>query len=169
MTVDKQTVFSKDLASKKMTIVREFTAPLKRVWAAWTEKDLLDVWWAPKPWKAETKSMNFKEGGNWHYCMIGPDGTKVWARLDYKSIGLYEHFHAEDSFCDERGIINTTFSSGIWKTLFQSSLIGTQVIVEISFQSEAAMEKMLEMGFEAGFASAHDNLDELLENDSLKN
>ena len=68
---NKQTTISKDAANKKLIVVREFDAPLEEVWKAWTEKDLLDQWWAPKPWKAKTKTMDFREGGIWLYSMVG--------------------------------------------------------------------------------------------------
>ena len=53
----------KDLPNKKITVTRHFNAPLDQVWKAWTESELLDQWWAPKPFKAETKFMDFKVGG----------------------------------------------------------------------------------------------------------
>jgi uncharacterized protein YndB with AHSA1/START domain len=162
MLTKEKTVYSKDTANKKMTVVREFAAPLKQVWAAWTEKDLLDTWWAPKPWKAETKTMSFKEGGYWLYCMTGPDGTKTWSREDYKSIVLNKSITAEDYFCDENGNKNANFPTILWKLEFQPSETGTKMMVEMSFANEVDMKKLIDMGFESGFASAHDNLDELL-------
>jgi hypothetical protein len=36
------------------------------------------------------------------------------------------------------------------------------MMVEMSFANEVDMKKLIDMGFESGFASAHDNLDELL-------
>jgi len=42
---------------------REFAANLDLVWAAWTEADILDQWWAPKPYMTITKSLDLREGG----------------------------------------------------------------------------------------------------------
>jgi uncharacterized protein YndB with AHSA1/START domain len=50
---NKQTTISKDAANRKLVIAREFAAPLEKVWKAWTEKEILDLWWAPKPWRAK--------------------------------------------------------------------------------------------------------------------
>ncbi|MDB5149731.1 MAG: hypothetical protein JWQ57_3751, partial [Mucilaginibacter sp.] len=58
-----EAVFTKDLQNKKINVVRTFNAPLNLVWQAWTESDILDQWWAPKPYRAETKLMDFREGG----------------------------------------------------------------------------------------------------------
>jgi uncharacterized protein YndB with AHSA1/START domain len=46
---------------------REFASNISLVWRACTEADLLDKWWAPAPWKCETKMMDFREGGKWIY------------------------------------------------------------------------------------------------------
>ena len=45
-------------------ISREFAANISLVWEAHTNSEILDKWWAPKPWKACTKYMNFTEGGS---------------------------------------------------------------------------------------------------------
>ena len=46
---EKQTIITKDLANKKIFVVREFEGTPEQVWQAWTESELLDKWWAPKP------------------------------------------------------------------------------------------------------------------------
>ena len=69
-----QTTISKDAAARQLTVVREFQAPVEQVWKAWTEPSLLDEWWAPRPWKAITKRMDFQPGGTWLYVMAGPNG-----------------------------------------------------------------------------------------------
>ena len=47
--------FSVDKEDKKIIVKREFHAPLKNVWAAWTEAELLDQWWAPDPLESQNK------------------------------------------------------------------------------------------------------------------
>src|SRR5512144_1276753 len=103
MIAIKETVYTKDLENRKLTVSREFDAPVELVWKAWTEKDLLDQWWAPKPWKANTRSMDFSEGGSWLYSMDGPDGSSALCRVNYKTISPNRSFTAEDTFCDEQG------------------------------------------------------------------
>jgi uncharacterized protein YndB with AHSA1/START domain len=162
MIATKETIYSKDVANKKIKVVREFDAPVEQVWKAWTEPELLDQWWAPKPWKANTQSQDFRESGNWLYYMEGPDGSRHYCRVDYQTIAPNKSFTGLDAFCDENGKINTDFPSMHWKLAFNKSTNGTKVEVEITFDSEADMEKIIEMGFKEGFAAAHTNLDELL-------
>lgn len=157
-----QTQINKDLKNKKLIITREFNAPIEKVWSAWTQSDLLDQWWAPKPWMAKTKSMNFNEGGNWIYAMVGPDGTTHWNNVAFSNINEYKSFKAVSIFCDENGIQIQDMPAMFWKNEFVATPNGTKLIIESSFEKEAELKKIIEMGFEAGFTMAHGNLDELL-------
>jgi uncharacterized protein YndB with AHSA1/START domain len=163
MEKDSKTKILRDLKNKQLKITREFKAPVKRVWKAWTDSETLDLWWAPKPWKAKTKSMDFREGGYWLYSMVGPDGTETWGREDYKSIIPFTRFIATDKFCDEKGNVNSELPILNWWCDFFESGKGTSVQIEITFSSVADIEKIIEMGFEAGFTAALENLDELFE------
>ena len=162
MSTNTQLQITKDLQNKRITITRHFDAAPAQVWRAWTESDLLDQWWAPKPWRAETKTMEFKEGGHWLYAMVGPDDSRMWARVDFKSITPNKSFQATDCFCDENGNPNNDFPSMTWNNQFQAADGGTKVVVEISFDKEADLQKIIEMGFEAGFTAALSNLDHYL-------
>ncbi len=156
------TLISKDLKNKKISVKREFDAPLSMVWKAWTERQLLDQWWAPKPWMAKTKTMIFKNGGSWLYAMTGPDGTSMWNIIEFSDVQREKGFQAVSAFCDENGKKNTDFPVMYWKNVFSAMGSETLVEVEISFTNEADMEKIIAMGFEAGFTAALGNLDELL-------
>jgi uncharacterized protein YndB with AHSA1/START domain len=156
------TQISKDLKNKKVTIRREFDAPVHLVWKAWTESALLDLWWAPKPWMTKTKFLSFKEGGNWLYAMVGPDGTSMWCIVEFSAVKNEQGFQAISTFCDENGKKNADFPVMYWKNLFKPMGSETLVEVEISFSKEADMDQIIAMGFEAGFTAALGNLDELL-------
>ncbi|HSZ72249.1 MAG TPA: SRPBCC domain-containing protein [Cytophagaceae bacterium] len=155
-----KTEILKDLPNKKLNITRHFDAPLEDVWRAWTESELLDLWWAPQPWKAETKTMNFKEGGSWLYAMVGPDHARHWAKVDFKKIDLHKSFEVMNYFCDEKGKIFSDFPTMNWKNTFSSTANGTKVLVDISFTKEEDIQQIIEMGFEAGFTAALGNLDQ---------
>jgi len=156
--------FSVDKENKKIRVERDFEAALARVWAAWTESHWLDQWWAPKPWQAKTKKMDFSEGGYWLYAMIGPDGTKMWSRADYKSIIPLKTFSGQDAFCDEEGNIDDKFPTSYWTVDFIEKQSSTKIYIEILFNELADMEKYVEMGFKEGFTAGLENLDNLLEN-----
>lgn len=156
-------VFSKDTTNKKLTIVRSFAAALDLVWKAWTTKEILDQWWAPKPYRAETKRMDFREGGQWLYAMVGPEGDRSWCLVDYHSIQPQQSITSTDGFSDEDGNLTVDFPRMHWDKQFLEAGNETTVTIVVSFDQVADMEKYLEMGFQEGFTAGLENLDAYLD------
>lgn len=154
--------FVADKTNHKINVKREFAAPLANVWAAWTQPELLDQWWAPRPYVARTKLMDFTEGGRWLYCMVSPEGQEHWCRADYKKITAQKGYQAMDAFCDDQGNINDDFPRTDWKTDFSESGGNTFVTIELSYATLEDLEKILSLGMQEGFTMALGNLDELL-------
>ena len=153
---------NKDVNNKKITVVREFDAPVEAVWKAWTQKELLDQWWAPKPYKAKTRMLDFREGGQWIYAMVGPDGDESWVCVDFFKIDVNKSFTAEDYFCNEKGERTNDLPGMFWNNVFTSTGSGSKVSVKLTFRSAEDLNKILELGFEEGYLSALGNLDDLL-------
>jgi len=155
--------FTVDRENSKIKVEREFAAPLSKVWAAWTESELLDQWWAPKPYKAVTKHMDFREGGHWLYAMTGPDDFKQWSRADYISIKPQKSFSGKDAFCDEKGNLNHDFPVSLWNVDFRQETDSTFVSIAINFERSGDLDKYIEMGFKEGLTAAMENLDKIFE------
>jgi uncharacterized protein YndB with AHSA1/START domain len=153
--------FSVDRKNSTVKVKKEFAAPVSNVWAAWTEKELLDQWWAPKPWRARTKSMDFKVGGQRLYAMVGPQGEEHWALADYTSITPAKNFKFLDAFCDSEGNISKDLPRSHWNVDFSGSGDSTVVHVEIKHEKLSDLEKIIEMGFKEGFTIALEGLDEI--------
>jgi uncharacterized protein YndB with AHSA1/START domain len=153
--------FSVDKENKKIKVEREFAAPIGKVWAAWTQKEYLDQWWAPKPYKGRTKSMDFRVGGTWLYCMVGPNGEEHWSKAQYRSINEEKNFAWLDAFCDSNGKINEDFPRTNWTVDLHSKGGSTIVNIVLTYKEVADLEKLLEMGFREGFLAAMENLDEI--------
>lgn len=161
--INLKTTYEVDRNNNKIIVTRSFKAPITEVWKAWTDKDILDLWWAPKPYKAQTKKMEFHEGGQWLYAMIGPEGEPMWATVVYSKILPNNYFEGTDAFCDEHGNINKDFPAMKWQVSFKEVNGGTTVEVLNFFEKIEDLEKIIEMGFQEGFAAAHGNLDEIFE------
>ncbi|MFD2863549.1 SRPBCC family protein [Mucilaginibacter antarcticus] len=156
------TEITEDLANKKLNVTRTFNAPIDQVWKAWTDDTLLDKWWAPRPWKAETKSMNFTEGGTWLYSMVGPEGERHWSRVDFTTITPTESFEATSRFCNEDGTPDSNMPTIHWVNVFKPFDAGTLYEATLSFDKAIDMETLVKMGFKGGFTMGLGNLDELL-------
>lgn len=154
--------FSVDKDNRMITLKREFAAELPIVWDAYTKSEILDQWWAPKPWKARTKSMDFREGGSWKYAMVGPEGEEHFAILDYKKIQTHKGFSAVDAFTDAAGNINKELPRAKWEQAFTDKGETTLVTARISYDDLAQLETILQMGMREGILAAMEGLDELL-------
>jgi uncharacterized protein YndB with AHSA1/START domain len=158
----KQTTYS-NLTDNKLQVEREFDGTIEQVWKAWTDSKILEQWWAPLPFKAITHQMDFREGGSWHYYMLGPDGSKFWCMAGYQIIEPLKRFTGDDYFCDENGNRNNELPGMLWDVAFAPAGKGTKVTVTITYASKKDMETIISMGFKEGFSAAHENLDKLLE------
>lgn len=154
--------FKVDKQSKKINVDRSFNAPLDLVWAAWTEPEILDQWWAPRPYRNETVSMDFREGGRWHYCMISPEDEKHYCLFDYEKIEPEKSYSGMDAFCDEQENISEAMPRMRWHNRFEERADDTLVKVEVSFDDLADLEKVIEMGFKEGFTMGLNNLDDYI-------
>jgi uncharacterized protein YndB with AHSA1/START domain len=156
-------IFEKDLAAKKIHVVREFNAPIEKVWKAWTDPALLEKWWGPKPWVAKTKTLDFTVGGAWLYYMLGPDGQKHWSYVKFTAIENGSRFAADTAFSDEDGNVTPGAPAWHWDNKFLAVGDKTKVVVDIHFDDEASIKMLVDMGFEGGFTMGLNQLEELLE------
>lgn len=152
--------FIVDKTKKTVFVNRAFAAELPLVWDAFTKKEILDQWWAPKPWASRTKSMDFKVGGNRFYAMVSPEGQEHWSIQQYTSITPKSNFKYLNAFADKNGIPDLPGSD--WDLSFSEHNGTTTVNITIYNESLERMERMIEMGFQGGFTMTLNYLDELL-------
>lgn len=154
--------FTVNKETNTVHVTREFAAGHSLIWDAFTKPELLDQWWAPKPYVAKTKSMDFRVGGTRLYAMCAPNGEKHWALADFTSISPKTNFKYSDAFCDEHGNKNNGKPRSDWSLDFTETNGATRVDITIKHDSLADLEKLIELGFKEGFTIALDGLDELL-------
>ena len=60
---------------RTMVLERVIAAPVQAVWNAWSDPETLPQWWGPDGFSCRTDRIDLREGGEWVFDMIGPDGT----------------------------------------------------------------------------------------------
>jgi uncharacterized protein YndB with AHSA1/START domain len=143
-----------------VTVVREFNAALPLVWDAFTKPEILDQWWAPKPFESRTKVMDFQVGGRRFYAMVSPEGHEMWQVQQYTSITPKTNFKYLSAFADKDENMNLPGSD--WDLTFSEENGITKVSISIYNESQERMQKMIEMGFKEGFTMTLNYLDQLL-------
>lgn len=132
------------------------------VWYCYTKSDLLDQWFAPKPMTTKTKSMDFIEGGHWHYAMVDPNGTEYWGYTEYLTIQSIDFYTSLDAFSNEQGQINKDLPRAKWQVSFSDKSEKTIVETIAQYNSLSDLEAVIQMGMEQGMRITLEKLDELL-------
>ncbi len=161
-------VFETDVVAKKVYIAREFNASIEKVWKAWTDPEILDKWWSPKPMKAETKIMDLRVGGTWQFAMVTPDGQKHWIYAEFIAIEDGKAYSSTAWLCDGEGKPITSGPKWHRDTKFLS-IDGnrTKVNIEITYENEETFKMFAEGFFKQGTEIGYNQLDELLASESL--
>jgi uncharacterized protein YndB with AHSA1/START domain len=152
--------FTVNNATKTVLINREFACELPLVWDAFTKQEILDKWWAPQPWKSETKFMNFEVGGKRFYAMVSPEGQEHWSIQEYVSINPTSHFKMLNAFADKDE--NPELPASEWDLSFIEINGTTKVSIVIYNESLERMEEMIKMGFQGGFTMTLNYLESFL-------
>ena len=157
--------FIVDKATKTVVITREFAADLSLVWDAFTKKEILDQWWAPKPFASKTKHMDFKVGGRRFYAMVTPEGMERWSVQRYTSISPKTNFQMSSAFADKDE--NPELPGSEWNLDFKEENLTsrephTKVTITIKNDSLERMERMIQMGFKEGMTATLNSLETLL-------
>ena len=152
--------FIVDKTTRTVVVNREFAADLSLVWDAFTKQEILDQWWAPKPWVSKTKFMNFEVGGQRFYAMVGPEGQEHWSIQKFTSISPKTNFKYSNAFADKDE--NPELPGSEWDLNFSEQNGITKVNITIYNESLARMEEQIKMGFQGGFTMTLNYLVELL-------
>ncbi len=153
--------FRVDKSTKTVFIDREFNAELSLVWDAFTKREILDQWWAPKPYLSKTIRMDFREGGRRFYAMTSSEGVEIgWQIQDYTSISPKTNFKFLSAFADKDE--NPFLPGSNWDLNFSEQIGTSKVSITIYNDSLERMEKMIEMGFKEGFTATLNELETLL-------
>jgi PhnB protein len=158
--------FRVDKATNTIHITREFAADLDLVWDAFTKAEILDQWMGPKPYRVQTKEMDFRVGGRWLYTMITSDNEAPtrYSLAEFVEIHPKTDFTTKNSFSDENGNpVNSGFTFSMTKNTFKAGVEKTTVQIAKKMSSLAELEQFIAGGYyEKGMAMGMNNLDEYL-------
>lgn len=157
-----KTIYTEKPETNQLIAERSFEAPKSKVWKYYTTAELLDKWWGPEPYRAVTKSFDFREGGHWHYVMQGPDGDAHYCINNYKTINPEDSFTAFDAFANEDWSVKTDMPSQDWEVTFTETDGRTDVRVVLTCTSADDLEALVKMGMKEGFNQGLDQLEALL-------
>jgi uncharacterized protein YndB with AHSA1/START domain len=88
---------------QEVRISRELAAPLELVYRAWTEREMLERWYAPHGCTLELVRMDLREGGGFHQCIRNPKHGDCWVVGTFLEVVPPERLVYSLTFSDEAG------------------------------------------------------------------
>ena len=114
-------------------MTRVFDAPRSLVFQAWTRKEHIDRWLAPRGFTIPSSEGDLRPGGRWRCCMVSPQGVEHWLSGTYREIVenellIFTHAWEEDGkrghetlvtvrFADHGGKTRVTFQQGTFASV----------------------------------------------------
>lgn len=142
----------------ELVIERHIDAPVERVWRAMTEQ--FEEWFCPAPWRAEARQLEWRPGGRSLVVMHGPDGEEM------PNDGVVLAFEPNRRFVFTDALTadwqpTGPFMIGVFEIEPEGS--GTLYRGIARHWTREAYEQHRDMGFEAGWGAAADQLKSLAE------
>jgi uncharacterized protein YndB with AHSA1/START domain len=143
-------------ADRSLVLTRVFNAPRHLVFEAWTKKEHLDRWCAPRGFTIPSSGGDFRIGGKWHTRMIRPDGEPfpvhgVYREIVPNELLVFTHIWDEDDPKDEHEtVVTVRFADEGGKTKV--------TLEQTNFKSIESRD-----GHNGGWSECLDKLGELLE------
>jgi uncharacterized protein YndB with AHSA1/START domain len=146
-------------------LVLERTIPVapERVWAAWTEPELLVQWFTPAPWKTVSCDIDVRPGGRCITVMESPEGEQYpnagcYLEVDLCSLLVFTSVMAEGfrPVSPTNGAEDLPFTARI--EIGSDGQGGTHYRAVAIHADEHGKQRHEEMGFEHGWGAALDQL-----------
>ena len=97
----------------EVLITRVIDAPRERVFAAWTDREMLLKWFAPTGCTISYKQLDARQGGEYISCVHTPDGKECWCKGRYLEYNEPKCLVFSMVVCDQRGHEMTPIEAGM--------------------------------------------------------
>ncbi|SDF08830.1 Uncharacterized conserved protein YndB, AHSA1/START domain [Celeribacter baekdonensis] len=121
--------------NRTMTLSRDIAAPVAVIWSAWTDPEALPKWWGPDGFSCRTTRIDLRDGGEWVFDMIGPDGTVFPNHHRYTRVIPMERIEYE-LLWGENGPKHAEASA-----IFEPTGHGSRITLRMIFSSDAEYQE----------------------------
>jgi len=135
---------------------RVFDAPRDRVFAAYTDPELIPQWWGPHGTTAEVDYMDVRTGGRWRFVMHNSDGSTSGFLGAYREVSPPERIVQTFEWEGMPGHVAAETAT------FEDLGDQTKVTTVSIFHTTEERDGMLGSGMEGGLNETYERLDEVL-------
>jgi uncharacterized protein YndB with AHSA1/START domain len=141
-----------------LEIVREFDAPVERVYRAHVDPDLVTQWLGPRRLRMRLEHYDIRRGGSYRYTHIDEDGT------EYGFWGAVHDARPNELITQSFGFDGAPDDATFDKATFEDLGNGRTRLRVVSVTHDLAVrDAFLASGMEDGMNQSYERLDELLE------
>jgi uncharacterized protein YndB with AHSA1/START domain len=144
------------IADRELVLTRLIDVPRAKLYRCWTEPQLINQWFCPKPWRAEVKKIDVRSGGSSVIDMHGPDGEKIENRGVYLEVVPNEKISFTDAFVKAWEPSGKPFFS--CTVTFADEAGQTRYVARAQHWSAEDCQTHEKMGFYDGWGVATDQL-----------
>jgi uncharacterized protein YndB with AHSA1/START domain len=145
-------------ADRQILITREFDAPKRLVFEAFTTPELVRRWWTAKRGEATVCEVDLRVGGAWRYVMVLPDGFEVGFHGEYREIVPNERIVYTEVY---EGIPDGDANPAV-NTLTLTEADGrTTLTLLVEHTTKEHRDAHIDSGMEAGMQDAFDLLEQV--------
>lgn len=144
----------------ELVLTRLIAAPPEAVYRAWTDPELIKLWFTPRPWTTPVVETDVRPGGSSYILMRGPQGEEHPNRGVYLEVVPNRKLVFTDAYTKAWVPSGKPFMTGV--LTFESEGGKTRYTARALHWSAADRDMHEKMGFEAGWGKATDQLEELL-------
>ncbi len=141
---------------REIHIERVFDAPRDRVFAVYTDPQLIPEWWGPRGTTAIVDEMDVRTGGRWRFVMRNSDGSESGFRGAYREVTPPERIVQTFEWEPMAGHVSVETAT------FEDLGDRTKVTTTSIFHTTEERDGMLGSGMEGGLNETYARLDELL-------
>ncbi|MEE6282146.1 SRPBCC family protein [Georgenia sunbinii] len=156
------TTVEKDLDALTMTIVADFSVPVRRLWDAYADPRQIEKFWGPVEWPATFTRHDMAPGGRSVYYMTGPDGERSSGYWEFLAVEPGRSFEVRDGFAGADGSPDPAMPSMRMVYSFEETGDGARLVATTYFDSLDELQKLIEMGMEDGTRSAMSQIDDVV-------
>ena len=142
---------------REIHIERVFEAPRERVFAIYTDPELIPEWWGPRGTSAIVDEMDVRPGGSWRFVIRNSDGSETGFRGTYREVVAPERIVQTFEWEGMPGHVSVETAT------FEDLGDRTRVTTTSIFHTTEERDGMLGSDMEGGLQETYARLDELLE------
>jgi len=146
-----------------LVLERTIAVSPERVWAAWTEPELLKQWFTPAPWKTTAVDLDLRPGGRYVTTMESPEGDQYpnagcYLQVEPNRLLVFTSVMTEDfrPVAPANGAGDLAFTARV--EIEPTGDGGTRYRAIAMHAQEDACKQHADMGFAEGWGAALDQL-----------